>query len=155
MTPKGTMKKALFVLVVIAWTVPASAQGVNRCVDAAGHVYYYGAQPPAGVTCVDQQTTPMTSPQRDADTAREQVIDTIKDSARVIARIEVCKEAIRRKLVAPGSAQFNLDADPVKSWVITGIVDSQNKMGGVLRSAVYCEFSLGDRLQKAQLLGDW
>lgn len=55
------MRKTLIALAALAWTAQAGAQTVNRCVDAAGHIYYYGTQPPAGVNCVDRSRREMPS----------------------------------------------------------------------------------------------
>ncbi len=153
MTPKGTMKRALLVLAAMAWTVPAGAQGVHRCVDAAGHVYYYGAQPPAGVTCVEEKQIEMKPPaESEQERARDERGKAVDDAAREASMKAICARAIRAKLITPGSASFNLWPDG--RYTIVGYVDSQNKLGAYLRGSVKCEFSMSGTLQRANLYHD-
>lgn len=65
----------------------------------------------------------------------------------------MCEKVVKDQLVAPRSARFpsadqvaisQFDSD-VPTWTVVGFVDSQNKMGAMLRTDYLCEITyIGD-----------
>jgi hypothetical protein len=51
-----------------------------------------------------------------------------------------CKEFVERRLKAPSTADFEMDASGTGDrWTVTGTVDSQNSFGGMVRNSFTCQ----------------
>lgn len=126
------MRLALIALVLYA--APAFAQTVI-CTKPDGSKYV-GMNPPEG--CSTSKSLPMTS-----------VIPEGKSEADGAHKaLAACQHAVTNHLKSPGSAQFPnpaIEAQGGWRYDIGGHVDSQNPMGGLMRSAYFCETSFVGR----------
>jgi hypothetical protein len=109
---------------VLATPIQGFAQAV-RCVDAKGRVYY-GDQVPAGVTCVNQSEF---GPAKAPPMSKQDEATAIKN----------CKEAVRQRLKAPGTARFVSAHYVSGEFAVVGEVDSQNSYGALVRGTYGCK----------------
>lgn len=65
--------------------------------------------------------------------------------------IAQCEHFVKERLKAPATAQFDLTAERIGTWIVTGTVDSHNGFGAMIRSDVECEIRMNNTEGKAEL----